>query len=165
MSTEIQIRWMIRRDMPEVLAIESASFPIPWSEEDFLSQLRKRNCIAMVAELGDTIVGFMVYELHKTSLELVNFAVTPSHRHKGVATEMVDRLKRKLSQQRRESIYARVAEMNIGMQMFLKSQGFEAIEIERGFFDGPQDAYRFAYSLGEHRGANRIKALMGDCDE
>jgi len=44
----VHIRWMIRRDMPEVLDIESGSFEFPWSEEDFIRCLRQRNCIGMV---------------------------------------------------------------------------------------------------------------------
>jgi len=39
-----QIRWLIRRDMTEVLEIENASFEYTWNEEDFLHCLRQRNC-------------------------------------------------------------------------------------------------------------------------
>jgi ribosomal-protein-alanine N-acetyltransferase len=60
---------MIRRDMPEVLAIEHASFEYPWCEEEFLRVLRQRNCIGMVAEQGERIVGFMVYELHRNKIQ------------------------------------------------------------------------------------------------
>ena len=56
-QTRVHIRWMIRRDMPEVLAIEHASFEYPWCEEEFLRVLRQRNCIGMVAEHGERIVG------------------------------------------------------------------------------------------------------------
>ena len=34
--TRVHIRWMIRRDMPEVLEIERKSFEFPWFEEDFI---------------------------------------------------------------------------------------------------------------------------------
>ena len=61
--SKVHIRWMIRRDMAEVLAIEADSFEYPWSEDDFIRCLRQRNVIGMVAELDDRIVGFMVYEL------------------------------------------------------------------------------------------------------
>lgn len=44
------VRWMVRRDMNEVLTIEQASFDFGWTEEDFLSCLRQRNCIGIVAE-------------------------------------------------------------------------------------------------------------------
>ena len=45
----VHIRWMIRRDMPEVLQTEQESFEHSWTEEDFLRCLRQRNCIGMVA--------------------------------------------------------------------------------------------------------------------
>ena len=64
-DVRVHIRWMIRRDMPEVLDIENRSFEFPWSEEEFIRCLRQRNCIGMVAEHEQHVVGFMIYELHK----------------------------------------------------------------------------------------------------
>ncbi len=61
----VHIRWMIRRDMPSVIEIEENSFEFPWSEDEFIRCLRQRNCIGMVAELSEQVVGFMIYELHK----------------------------------------------------------------------------------------------------
>src|SRR5882672_12035331 len=85
----VQIRWMIRRDMPEVLKIEQESFEFNWTEEDFLACLRQRNCIGMVAEHDNHVVGFMIYELHKTKLHILNFAVAPEWRRIGIGTQMV----------------------------------------------------------------------------
>ena len=76
-QVRVHIRWMIRRDMPEVLAIEHASFDFPWCEEEFLRVLRQRNCIGMVAEVGEQVVGFMIYELHKNKLHVLDFATPP----------------------------------------------------------------------------------------
>ena len=101
---DVQIRWLIRRDMQEVLRIESASFEFPWTDEDFLCCLRQRNCIGMVAEHDHKIVGFMIYELHKSRLQILNFAVAPEVRLRGIGSQMVLRLIDKLSQQRRNEI-------------------------------------------------------------
>ena len=35
-EVRVHIRWMIRRDMPEVLQTEQESFEFAWTEEDFL---------------------------------------------------------------------------------------------------------------------------------
>ena len=78
-EVRVHIRWMIRRDMPEVLAIEDESFEFPWLEEDFIRCLRQRNCIGMVAEHEDRVVGFMIYELHKTRIHVLNFAVAADY--------------------------------------------------------------------------------------
>ena len=79
-QVRVHIRWMIRRDMPEVLQTEQESFEFSWSEEDFLRCLRQRNCIGMVAEQGERVIGFMIYELHKQKLHIINFAVHPQFR-------------------------------------------------------------------------------------
>jgi hypothetical protein len=71
-QVRVHIRWMIRRDMPEVLQTEQESFEFAWTEEDFLRCLRQRNCIGMVAEQGEKVVGFMIYELHKSKLHILN---------------------------------------------------------------------------------------------
>src|SRR3989338_9238219 len=84
----VNVRQMIRRDMPEVLQIEQKSFEYAWTEEYFLRCLRQRNCIGMVAEYGDKVVGFMIYELHKAKLHILNFAVHPSWRRLAVGTQM-----------------------------------------------------------------------------
>src|SRR5215470_6285738 len=93
----VHIRWMIRRDMPEVLAIESHSFEFPWSEDDFIRCLRQRNCIGMVAERDERVVGFMIYELHRNRLHILNFAVHPDFRRHGVGHQMATKLIGKLS--------------------------------------------------------------------
>ena len=95
------IRWMIRRDMPKVLDIENESFDNPWKEEDFIRCLRQRNCIGVVAECDNEIIGFSIYELHPNKLILVNLAVAKKHRRIGVGSLMIQRLKSKLSQERR----------------------------------------------------------------
>src|SRR5260370_6714043 len=92
---------MIRRDMVEALAIEAESFEFPWSEEDFIRCLRQRNCIGMVAELDDHVVGFMIYELHKNRLHVLNFAVAGRYRRQGIGTQMLAKLIGKLSQSAR----------------------------------------------------------------
>ena len=45
-QVRVHIRWMIRRDMAEVLQTEQASFDFAWTEEDFLRCLRQRNSSA-----------------------------------------------------------------------------------------------------------------------
>lgn len=136
------IRWMIRRDMPEVFVIEGASFDTPWTEEDFIRCLRQRNCIGLVAEEGDSIVGFVIYELHKNRLHVLNFAVHPDHRKRGVGRAMVDNLKGKLSSDRRNRLLLEVRESNLDAQLFWKQVGFRAISVLREYYaDTKEDAY------------------------
>lgn len=144
---QIHLRWMIRRDMSEVLTIEQASFEYSWTEEDFLHCLCRRNCIGMVAEQGECVVGFMLYELYKTELHILNFAVHPGWRHLGIGTQMVDKLISKLSNRRRTRIILDIRETNLCAQLFFRSREFLATSVVRKHFDNHEDAYRMVYLL------------------
>ena len=163
----VHIRWMIRRDMPEVLEIEQAGFEFPWSEEDFIRCLRQRNCIGMVAEYDERVVGFMIYELHKNQLHVLNFAVRPDARRRGVGVQMVNKLVGKLSQQRRNRICLEIRETNLAAQLFFKNLGFRAVSVLRDYYDDTvEDAYVMQYRYKETTGkplepVNRIARLAG----
>ena len=165
-----QIRWLIRRDMPAVLEIEAGSFEFAWTEEDFICCLRQRNCIGMVAEVAGEVVGYMIYELQKSRLRILNFAVAPGARRTGVGRGMVRRLIDKLSQQRRTEIILEVRETNLPAQMFFKSAGFKAFRVVRDRYDDTtEDAYAMHFALADspaaRRPENRIsKYLMPEAD-
>ena len=144
----IHIRWMIRRDMPAVLSIESLCFDFPWNEDEFIRCLRQPSCIGMVAEIGDQILGYTIYDLRKNRIEVLNFAVDPGHQLRGVGRAMVDKL-RKLNPDRRRQISVFVSEENLDAQLFFKAMGFRATEIAPGFFENAPncDAYRMIYEV------------------
>jgi ribosomal-protein-alanine N-acetyltransferase len=166
-EVRVHIRWMIRRDMPEVLAIEASSFEFPWVEEDFIRCLRQRNCIGMVAEHDDQVVGFMIYELNRNRIQVLNFAVAGEFRRRGVGTQMVAKLIGKLSAQRRTRIALEVRETNLAAQLFFRTAGFRAVSVLRNFYeDTPEDAYLMQYRHDAEPAAaldpdNRISRLAG----
>lgn len=147
-NIKAHVRWMIRRDLDEVLHIERNSFPNPWTNEDFVHHLRQRDEIGMVAEYEDAVIGFMVYQLGKTKLHVFDFAVDPIYRRHGIGSQLIDTLIRKLSRQRRQRVTFDVRDSNLPMQLFLRSQGFKAVNVIRGQFeDSDDDAYRFQFHI------------------
>ena len=151
-EVRVHIRWMIRRDMPAVLAIENESFEFPWSEEDFIRILRQRNCIGMVAEHEDQVVGFMIYELHKARIHVLNFAVASDSQRRGVGSQMVAKLIAKLSTQRRSRIILEVRETNLAAQLFFRENGFRAVSVLRSYYaDTPEDAYTMQFRYRPER--------------
>ena len=167
LEVRVHVRWMIRRDMPEVLATERESFEFPWLEEDFIRCLRQRNCIGMIAEHEDRVVGFMIYELHKTRIHVLNFAVAADYHRRGVGSQMVAKLIAKLSSQRRSRIVLEVRETNLAAQLFFRENGFRAVSVLRAFYeDTPEDAYLMQYRYRPDKVAapepvNRITRLAG----
>ncbi len=158
----VHVRWMIRRDMPEVLAIESKSFEFPWNEEDFLHNLRQRNCIGMVADVDDKVAGYMVYELGKHRLRLDNIAVDPEMRREEIGTQLVEKLAGKLSRQRRNHLQLAVREGNLPAQQFFRECGFWAVNtLPKYYKDADEDAYdmRLKFTTMEQKVVRAIEEL------
>ena len=164
---KVHIRWMIRRDMAEILAVEADSFEFPWLKEDFIRCLRQRNCIGMVAEHDDRVVGFMIYELYKTRIRLLNFAVSADSRRCQVGSQMVSKLVAKLSAQHRTRIALEVSETNLAGQLFFSSQGFRCVAVHRRFFeDTDEDAYSMHYTLrADSAGIVPVNRIINFVDE
>ncbi len=154
-SLRVHIRWMIRRDMPEVLCIEESSFDYAWTDEDFLRCLRQRQCIGMVAEHGEKVLGFFIKELHRSKFHILNFAVHPDFRHQGIGSQMAGKLISQLASEghpNRRTIELEVREKNLPAQLFFRSQGFEATRVLRSYYeDTGEDAFLMRYQLnGAH---------------
>lgn len=147
---KVLVRHMVRRDLADVLQIEQTSFTCAWNEEDFLRCLRHRNSVGMVADYGGKIIGFMVYELHKNKLHILNFAVHPAWRRMAVGAQMIARLISELSNGRRTRITLELRETNLTAQQFFRSQDFKAVRVLRAFYeDSGEDAYLMQYRLGD----------------
>lgn len=125
----VSIRWMVRRDMADVLRIEQASYYKPWSESEYLNYLRKRDHIGMVAEHRGRIVGAMIYQLRKRKIVLISLAVDPEHRLRGVGMQMIARLVGKMPGGNYEKLQTGVHETNLGGQLFLRTLGFRCVGI------------------------------------
>lgn len=133
------IRWMIRRDMAVVMDIERRNFgDHAWGEDDFVRTLRQRHNIGMVATHDENVVGYMIYELRKTQLNVLNFAVHPGLHRRGIGRSMVEKLRSKLSMERRTKITLLVSEYNTDAQLFFRDLGFYSVGSVSGAYEDPK---------------------------
>jgi len=149
-TTHTYLRWMIRSDLDCVMAIEKDVFDYPWSRQEFVIALRQSNCAAMVAERNGEVVGYMVYELHRDRIELLNFAVRPRSQRLGVGATLIERLKAKLAYERRNKITLEVRERNLDGQLFFRNAGFVCTAIVPGWYSVEEEsiAYRMQFTAG-----------------
>jgi ribosomal-protein-alanine N-acetyltransferase len=95
----------------------------------------------------------MIYELHKSKLHILNFAVSPGCRRLGVGQQMVAKLISKLSSHRRTRITLEVRETNLAAQLFFKNQGFRAMRVLRSYYeDSGEDAFLMQYKIADDVG-------------
>ena len=164
-TKKYKIRWMLPRDLAEVLEIERQSFEYSWTKEDFSDCLKRRNCVGMVATDNDQIIGFMIYELSKKRIELLNFGVSPAYRRRRVGTQMSQKLISKLARPGRSRITFPVRERNLEAQLFFRSLGFRAVSILHKFYENTEeDAYLMQYQVPP-RWTKHIRRLVAESAE
>ncbi len=121
---ECHIRWLISRDMEQVLSIERENYSSPWGEETILAHIKQTNCIGMVAELGNRVIGYMIYDLHDFYIDIASFAVLPSFADMEIDTQLLEKLKIKFSLKRRWMLNIKVREINFSRFSFWIKNNF-----------------------------------------
>lgn len=139
-ATKVQIRWLLKLDMPRVMEIESLCFEQPWGEDAMLECLKQKNICGMVAEAHQVILGYFVYALHHNDIAILRIAVIPSHQRRGIGKQILERIDEKISAGRRESASIIVPDTEDGVHEFLKECGYLATHVLR---DEPRDEYFF----------------------
>ena len=161
---------MTPRHMSAVMEIENDSYQHPCLEKVFRPGAPNR--IRMVAKLpgslvgGGRVIGYMVYELDKLRIDILNFTVARDMRRLGVGTYMVQTLveivERKTNA--RTHISVEVDEYDLPAQLFWRVCGFRAVSIIHDAFEKTSgDVYVIEYRQDQARqmpifgGVNRIK--------
>ena len=146
----VNVRWMVRRDFSQVLAIEETCFEFPWTEEEFRQCLQERNCLGMVAEHEGRVVGFIVYETPKNRIFVTNIAVAPEFQRHGIARQMIQKLVSKMIHQQRHKVAISIRETNLPALLCFRALGFRAVTVLKNFYeDQNEDTYVLQYRLGK----------------
>lgn len=93
----LEIRRMRPDDLEEVMQIERAAFKHPWSPELFRRELEHDWSTILVAiepltsapRGGERIVGFLIHWLVHDEVHILNVAVDPDHRRRGIARALM----------------------------------------------------------------------------
>lgn len=155
----MRIRWGIRKDMPEIYAIENEAYgTTAWPESTFSGLLHQRNVILQVCEgdpinlpsgkvVNPPIFGFMIYEMLPKRYDILNIAVHPAYQRIGVGHALLEKLRSRLCTTRRNTITALSSEYSDWAHAWLKKEGFQAIRVHRGIDVNGNDAYEFRWHI------------------
>jgi [ribosomal protein S18]-alanine N-acetyltransferase len=93
MSTPpIPIRSLGYSDLPQVISIERRAFPTPWSLAMFVLELSKPSGVCLAAIEERRIVGYLICSRYADVWHLMNIAVDPPARRRGIATALLDEM-------------------------------------------------------------------------
>lgn len=118
------IRPMEKMDIDDIISIEVEEFDNPSTAEELLNSVGTPSIVAQDAR-GE-IAGYCLCAKEKgESLKIYCLAVKRGSRRKGVATAIIEHLKKQLPDQTCVAITGNVYERRLPAQCFLRSAGFE----------------------------------------
>jgi [ribosomal protein S18]-alanine N-acetyltransferase len=152
-TTDIVIDFMKREDMDQVLAIEQASFSMPWSRNLFLSEFRSPLVSTLMVALADrparTIGGYIVFWLVADEMHILNLAVAPELRREGIGKKLVLAALERSLQKGAKRAFLEVRVSNIAAQKLYANLGFTGTSLRRDYYDMPvEDALIMALEQG-----------------
>lgn len=138
-SAEPVIRRLVYSDLPTVLAIERRSFQSPWSLAMFVLELSKPRGICFAAEAGGSLAGYLVCSRYADVWHLMNIAVAPEHRRRGIGTRMLQQLLGEVGPGGRITLEVRAS--NTGALAIYERFGFRPAGHRRRYYqDNGEDA-------------------------
>jgi ribosomal-protein-alanine N-acetyltransferase len=86
------VRRLAYSDLPAVISIERRSFPAPWSLAMFVLELSKPSGICLAVSEDGELLGYLVCSRYDRVWHLMNVAVAPERRRRGLASMLIARL-------------------------------------------------------------------------
>ena len=144
--TTIELRRLVLGDLLDIEEIERRSYPTPWSRSMFAGELAKPSSIclgAFEAEGEDgALVGYLIVSRYVDAWHIMNIAVDPEYRRRGLASALLERLFEDTEDddvRRGYTLEVRVS--NGGAIRLYEHLGFRMRGVRRGYYtDNREDA-------------------------
>jgi ribosomal-protein-alanine N-acetyltransferase len=141
LKTAVDIRPLILGDLNAIEEIERSSYPTPWSRSMFAGELAKPASLCLGAFEGEQLAGYLIISRYVDAWHVMNIAVAPEFRRRGIATALLERLLELTEDGSRRGYTLEVRVSNEGAIKLYERLGFTARGIRRGYYtDNREDA-------------------------
>ncbi|MFZ5624895.1 MAG: ribosomal protein S18-alanine N-acetyltransferase [Gemmatimonadota bacterium] len=153
MDAPCRIRPAVLADAPALARRERECFSDPWSEQGFVELLEQPTIVARVMETdAEGIVAYAMVLVVAGSAELLNIAVIPTHRRRGLGQALLDELLAELVRREVEEVFLEVRESNAAAQELYRRNGFHVAGQRRRYYRKPtEDALVLRLDLAARR--------------
>lgn len=135
----MEIRKMNLQDAPAVAQLEIACFSDPWSEKSIASEVDNPLSYWLVADDNGTIAGYVGSQSVLDAADMMNLAVAPAYRRKGVAQALVNALVEHLQS---NGVIALLLEVRISNEPAIalyEKMGFEQVGRRPKYYHNPRE--------------------------
>jgi ribosomal-protein-alanine N-acetyltransferase len=149
LALHTEIRISKSSDLSGIMLIERASFSSPWPEEEIAKEMSQISWSRVyVAEYKNRIVGFMNFWTVGDERHLLNFAVAPEFRKRGIGKKMMYYLISLARKENATTILLEVRRSNESAISLYSAFDFLPVAVRPGYYvDNGEDAILMALNL------------------
>lgn len=126
----------------QVARLEKLCFQDPWSEKSIASELSNKLALWLVVVEEETVVGYIGSQTVMDESDMMNVAVHPEFRRRGIAEALVNALCAALKEQGSVSLTLEVRASNEPAKALYEKLGFEQVGKRPNYYRNPkEDAY------------------------
>ncbi len=139
--------------LEEVLEIERVSFPSPWCREHFIAELQSPYSFPLVATDSEgKICGYICPMLVLDEGHILNVAVHPDFRGKGIGRLLIQKVIDECGLQDAEYVSLEVRTSNIVAVSLYRKIGFVITGRRKRYYENGEDAYIMEYIFNRQEG-------------
>ena len=122
-----------------VADLEAICFADPWSANSVASELTNPLSCWLVALEADTVVGYIGSQTVMGETDMMNVAVHPDHRRKGIAESLIHALVQKLKECESHCLTLEVRASNAPAIALYEKLGFTEAGRRRNYYRNPKE--------------------------
>ncbi len=143
----MKIESVAPEDVKRVLEIEKLSFKDPWSRFAFESELLNKDSIFLKALTDNNIAGYIIVRKLLDEFHIMNIAVSPEYRKKGIAQALLDQATKNLSSGK--LLLLEVRKSNIAAISLYQKNGFCTLHTRKAYYSDGEDAVVMTKEISE----------------
>ena len=125
--------------VPAVAALEKQCFSLPWSEQSVSGELSNPLSLWLVAEENGTLLGYVGSQTAAGESDMMNIAVVPEARRRGIARQLVLALLDALAGSGSTALTLEVRASNEPAVALYRSLGFLQVGRRPGYYMRPRE--------------------------
>ena len=136
---EMIIEAMTSAHVPQIAELEKLCFSDPWSEKSVASELNNPLSHWLVAVEDDAVLGYIGSQTVLDESDMMNVAVSPAHRRKGIAEALVLALADALREKGSVKLTLEVRASNVPAITLYEKLDFKPIGLRKNYYRNPKE--------------------------
>ena len=130
---------MNEHHVPQIALLEQECFADPWSEQSIASELHNPLSLWLVAQEGQTLLGYVGSQTCQDETDMMNIAVSPASRRQGVARALIEALVSALRQRGSKQLTLEVRASNGPARQLYERLGFLQVGLRKNYYRNPKE--------------------------